>query len=344
MHGRVGGNLHKSKQKRRKRIPNPSAAPDLKRESSVATAKVNHVNDEMASFDTDRPTTVVKRAAMALLAAIFIWSYWPTLVELVKVWYRQPDYSHGFLVIPFSIFFLWYQRDSFPGVRRHIAWAGLTLVGLSIAVRLFASQFYLSALDALSMVIWVGGVVWLLFGWRAFRWSLPSIAFLVFMIPLPFRVAHGLSYPLQRVATKLSCATLQCLGQPAIAEGNTILVNDSPFQVEEACSGLRIFMGVVALASAYLILIRRAWWEKVLLLLAVVPIALGVNAIRIVATVLLDQYATSEFLKKLIHDGSGLFIEIPLAAALFGLVLWYLGKLIRPVQHMSVGAVIRHEA
>ena len=99
-------------------------------------------------------------------------------------------------------------------------------------------------------------------------WSLPSIAFLWFMVPLPFRVERWLSLPLQGAATKLSCWILQALGQPALAEGHVILLGDNRLEVEQACSGLRIFVGIVALAFAYAILMRRQWWEKALLLLS----------------------------------------------------------------------------
>src|SRR4051812_41051237 len=49
------------------------------------------------------------------LAFAFLWAYWPTLVEMVGQWIHQPDYSHGFLVIPIALFFLWSKRSQMPG-------------------------------------------------------------------------------------------------------------------------------------------------------------------------------------------------------------------------------------
>lgn len=99
-------------------------------------------------------------------------------------------------------------------------------------------------------------MVWFLSGANVLWWSLPSIVFLWFMVPLPYGMERWLSLPLQRVATELSCWVLHCLGQPALAEGNTILLNDFQLEVEQACSGLRIFVGIMALAFVYLVLIR----------------------------------------------------------------------------------------
>ena len=109
---------------------------------------------------------------------------------------------------------------------------------------------------------WVGGPVAILGS---------SIAFLFFMVPLPYRMSHWLSGPLQRAATLISCWVLQSLGQPALAEGNTILLGEHHLEVEEACSGLRIFMGILAIAFAYIIATRRRWWEQLLILASAFP-------------------------------------------------------------------------
>jgi len=283
--------------------------------------------------DVDWPKLSV--AGLVVLAT-FVWAYWPTLVNLVSAWDREP-------VVPLALFFLYARRDAFPGVKSGLAWPGLALIALSIAIRTFGARYYVDAIDGWSILVWVAGVVWLLGGWRVLWWSAPSIAFLWFMIPLPFRVERWLSLPLQRIATKISCAGLQCFGQPAISEGNTILIGDFHLEVEQACSGLRIFVGIVALAFAYIILVKRAWWERALLLLSVIPIALIANSTRIIATGLLNQWVSGEAAHKFTHDVSG-YVMIPFAAGLFALVLWYLGNVMREVELVDIGEIARREA
>ena len=275
-----------------------------------------------------------------LLGAPLIWAYWPTIVELVRAWNNQPDYSHGFLVVPLAVYFLWARRDRFPGWARAPGWPGLVLVLLSIAMRIHGARYFLGAVDGWSILLWVAGVVYLFGGFRVFRWALPSIAFLWFMIPLPFSAERMLSFPLQTVATKFSVWILQLLGQPALAKGHTILLGEHRLEVEQACSGLRIFVGIVALAFAYVIVVRRAWWEKALLILSVVPIALLVNAVRIVGTAMLYQYVSVDAGKQFAHDAAG-WLMIVLAAGLFAAVLWYLGRLVREAEAPDVGFVLR---
>ena len=171
------------------------------------------------------------------------------------------------------------------------------------------------------------------------RWSLPSIVFLVFMIPLPYGMRRWLSLPLQHIAAQLSGIVLQFLGQPALTEGNTIWLDNVNLEVEQVCSGLLIFVGIFALAYVYLILVRRAWWERIMLLLGVLPVAIVANCARIVVTGLLYQYASGTAAKRFSHDFAG-WLMIPLAAGLFALVLWYVDALFRNEEVLDVKMIV----
>ncbi|MFM9066945.1 MAG: exosortase/archaeosortase family protein [Planctomycetota bacterium] len=261
---------------------------------------------------------------------IGVWAYWPTLVEMVGAWEREADYSHGYLVVPLAIYFAWARKESFPGVYRRYAWGGLVLMLLAGALRLFAAQFNLGALDGWTILLWVAGAVWLIVGYRAAWWAAPSIGFLFFMVPFPYGLERALSMPLQRIASKLSVTSMQMLGLSAFAEGNVIQLGSYRLEVAQACSGMRIFLGIVALAAAYMILVNRPWWQRLLIAMAVLPIALISNATRIVLTGLLYLFASSEAAQKFSHDFAG-WVMIPFAAALFALMLWYLDRLVQVV-------------
>ena len=215
----------------------------------------------------DAPRSLV--AAGILLVAGAVWAYWPNLVEMVGIWESQPDYSHGYLVLPLALGLLWLRRDAYPveGARPALV-AGLLVVGLSVAIRLLAAKFFYGPIDTWSLLIWVAGTVLALWGWRVLWWALPSIFFLWFAMPLPFRVETMLRQPLQRLATELSSMVLVAFGQPAIAEANVIRIGDHVFGVDEACSGLRIFLGIAAFAFVLALLWRTSWIKRILLLLS----------------------------------------------------------------------------
>jgi exosortase/archaeosortase family protein len=91
---------------------------------------------------------------------------------------------------------------------------------------------------------------------------------------------------------------------------------------------------------AYVLATRRPWWEKAVLLASSAPIALIANSLRIVATGLLYQYASDDAAIKFNHDLAG-WLMIPFAALLFASLLWYLGQLMREIEPVHVGQIVR---
>ena len=312
--------------------------------STTSSVLTGHLSPEpQFTVAPRKPWWPGRAVAVGLLAAVFLWSYWPTLRALVNLWDHVQDYSHGYLVPPLAVAFLWARRDRMPAMAGGLAWQGLLLVAFSVAMRVAGAWYYIDSLDGWSIPMWVAGVVWLFLGRAMFWWSLPSVLFLWFMVRLPFRVELGLSLPLQTIATEMSCWVLQLLGQPALAESHTIYLGDHTLEVEQACSGLRIFIGIAALAFAYVVIVRRKLWEKAVLVVSVIPIALIANVTRVVSTALLYQYVSGEAAKKFSHDLAG-WIMILYAAGLFSLVLWYLGRLVRELEPVEMDALVRRES
>jgi exosortase len=320
---------HRSRSRQRRNSTN---------EQGGKTTQSAQAKSEQLAADASRTKLLI--IGLAVVGGAFLWAYWPTLVDLVQAWEREPDYSHGFFVAPLAIYFLWYRRDLKPASSHKLAWGGMALILLSLLVRYAGAYFYIDAIDGWSIPFWILGVIWLFWGSSVAWWAAPAAAFLWFMVPLPWRVERWLSLPLQGIATKLSTWVLQCLSQPAVAAGNTILLGDQRLEVVDACSGLRIFVGIFALAFAYVICVRRPWWERGVLLLSALPIALIANSTRIVVTGLLYQHASSEAAQKFSHDVSG-WVSIPFAALLFAGVLFYLGRLLREVEVVDVGDLVR---
>lgn len=279
-----------------------------------------HTLEATAQFNTWQLTCVG-----ALVLILLIWAYWPTIGFLIDNWSHEPDYSHGYLVLPLAVAMLWVRRDQMPQNAPHAIWPGFGCMIIATIMRFVAARYYASSIDAWSILVWLAGIVWLVGGWRLFKWSLPSLAFLLFMIPLPYRVERWLALPLQTVATQCSCWVLQTVGQPAISEGHQILIGDRLLDVAEACSGLRIFVAIVALAYAVAFFRKRQWWERLLILASSLPVAIIANLARIVITLLLQTYTSSETARSLGHDFAGL-ITIPFAVLLFAVLLWYIGQ------------------
>lgn len=274
--------------------------------------------------------------AIAIVAAGGIWSYWSSFREIETVWSRTPDYSHGYLVAPIAAYILWVRRDKLRSIPIAPSALGFGLLGVSFLMRWIGSQYYIEYLEQFSFLVWLGGIVWLLGGAKLLLWALPGIAFLIFMIPIPYRYEVGMASQLQWAATKGSCWLLQSLGQPAFATGNVINLGEHKLEVVQACSGLRMMMGFVALCTAYALLAARPMWEKILIVLLSVPISIACNILRIVTTGILYQYASVEWAHRFTHDAAG-WAMMPVALLFLVFALWY-------IDHLFVEAEVAESA
>jgi exosortase len=283
---------------------------------------------------------VARAAPLAGLLLVGLWAYWPTLAAMGHKWLSDPQYSHGYLVPAFSLYLLWQRRARLANAHWEIDWRGLPLLFVGVALRFAAAYAYFDWLDAVSLLPTLAGTCVLFGGKSALDWAWPAIAFLLFMVPLPFRVETALGLPLQRLATLCSTYILQTLGLPALAEGNTILLPSGPIGVAEACSGLSMMLIFFALSTALVILVHRPRLDKAIILLSSLPIALLVNMIRIAATGVAQEEIGPQVAHAIFHDAAG-WLMMPLALGLLALELWLLARLLPEVQASRPLAPVR---
>lgn len=286
-----------------------------------------HTSDGRTAFFT--PYIILGGAVLSS-----VWAYWSTLQETAQCWAHDPQYSHGYLVPVFAAALLWFRRGLRPTVFQPSWWGTLVLAG-GIALRLLGTYFHFIWLSQISLIPTLGGLVLLAGGWQGWRWAWPAVAFLAFMIPLPYTLSVKLTGPLQELATVVCTFLLQTLGIPAVAERNVILLSEVEIGIVEACSGLRMLVIFFALSTAMALVLRRPQWEKAVIVFSAVPIALIVNIIRITATGLLHELVNSQVANLVFHDLAG-WLMMPLALGLLWLELLVLTHLwLEPVVKSS---------
>ena len=258
--------------------------------------------------------------------ALCVWVYWPALATMGDKWAHSPEYSHGYLVPVFSLVLLGLRRSYLKGVTFQCNARGLALILAGAAGYAAGAYLYFDWLAAASLVPTLAGLFWLFGGWPALRWAWPALAFLLFMIPLPYSIEISLAHPLRRAATLGSAWVLQTLGLPAFAEGNTILLNSGRIDVVEACSGLSMLLVFLALATAVAIVIRRPLVDKIVILVSAVPIAVVANIVRISANGVALEVWGKDVADRLFHDQAG-WLMMPLALGLLWFELWVMSRL-----------------
>src|SRR5690606_5420596 len=147
-------------------------------------------------------------------------------------------------------------------------WIGLTMLLVAYALRIFlGANLYMEPVSRLSFLLALFGGFLMIGGWSLLRWTGAAIGFLIFMYPLPSVVEHTLLLSLQKLAAIASEVVLTILSQPVVRSGNTISVDGMPLEVAEACSGLRMVTIFGGFAVACALLMKRPWWDKLIVLL-----------------------------------------------------------------------------
>ena len=146
------------------------------------------------------------------------------------------------------------------------------------------------------------------------------------MLPWPNRVQAAVALPLQRWATSSAVFCLEMIGYEVVQEGNVIHIGGATVAVAEACNGLRMITAFFVISGLVVLLVERAWWEKLTVLASSLQIALLCNTVRLAITAIAFTVLSGEHWEKIFHDFGG-YAMMPLSLAIVVLELWLLTKL-----------------
>jgi len=243
------------------------------------------------------------------LMVLVVLIYLPVLADLVLDWYEDPNYSHGFLIIPVAIWFIWRQREelaSTPISTNMWGFVGV-LVSLAIFIVGTAGAEYFSG--RFSFVMLLASLALFLLGTQIFRKIWFAFFFMLFMIPIPYVIYYSLTFPMQLFASKIASLALGAIGLPLVRLGNVLYIpGGQALEVAEACSGLRSIVSLLALGALLAYFTQETRTKALILFAATVPIAILGNVVRITFTTV-GTYAISEnFVDGVLHEMSGMLV------------------------------------
>ncbi len=235
---------------------------------------------------------------LGLLALLFS----STFAWLVYNWINNSYYSHGFLVPLISAFFLWRRRDAFARHNRESNALGLVALAISLVAFLIAQVWQAYHLSALALIVLLVGLALYFLGERAARRIAFPLAFLLFMIPIPF--INRLSPALESFTATASTGAVGLLGIPSVNLGSQIELQNSSFVVGAACSGLNSMVALATLVVVFIYILEGSNRAKLVLLGLAIPIAIVANIFRVSALLVIAHLFGAEAGMKYFHDYS----------------------------------------
>ncbi len=269
----------------------------------------------MATCALARPEDLRRTTGwFALYVAACAVAFFGPLHDLLRLSLSSETYSHILAIPILSAALVYAEREVIFRETGGAPSKGLGFVLFLLAGLLSVLTVWLSAsisgqvslaLSIVGFLTLVGSGFWWLYGSRAFRAALFPLLLLLLMLPPPAFLIDRAIVWLQWGSAEVTSWIFYLTMTPVIRDG---LIFDLPgvsIEVARECSGIRssIALGITCLAGSYLFL--KLSWARAAFLLAVVPVAMLKNGIRIASLTLLSIHVDPGFLFGRLHQQGG---------------------------------------
>ncbi len=180
---------------------------------------------------------------------------------------------------------------------------------------------YLAFMISACFLFFAGGCCWCLGGEIARALAFP-IGFLVFMVPMPVFLRHGIESVLQSGSAVVAEGFFRLSGATFLREGLIFRLPGINLEVAPECSGIHSSLVLFIISSMAGYLFLRSPWKRAVLMLVVIPLALLRNGFRVYVIGELCTHIGPEMIDSPIHrHGGPLFFVLSLIPFFLLLVL-----------------------
>jgi exosortase len=261
-----------------------------------------------------RPST--NTLLLALFTAVLLAANAEPIRALFELARTNPTASHVVLVPLVTLALLFQDRTTTFADVRAAWWSGSAIVIAGLLVLAAARTWDIGNVLSLSIggivIAWVGGFI-TAYGWTPARRNAFALLFVVFTIPVPAFILEQATIFLKRGSTEVVAAIFSLTNTPFHREGFTFLMPGFLIQIADECSGIRSSIALILTGLLVARTFLRRSWSRALLLLAILPLSLLKNGIRIAVLTLLAMRVDPGFLEgRLHHEGGIVFFALTL--------------------------------
>jgi len=221
--------------------------------------------------------------AVIFIIILFLFIYRTTLIWLLERYIAVNSYySHGFLVPFITAFLIWRKREQLKSIELKYNFWGLMLICVALLIHTLSTAAEVFFISGFSILILIFGISLFLFGKRFSRVILFPLIFLIFMFPLPLQALNYISSSLQFFVTKATVFIfVKTIKLPLSKDGFEIFLPYGSLIIENACSGLRSLIVMLALGSIFAYFLKSSFLKRLFLFLCIIPVSLFSNIVRV---------------------------------------------------------------
>ena len=244
----------------------------------------------------------------------------PTLISVARQTWSTEAGAHGPIVLATGLWLLSYDRPRATETPQRLGLRWLAPALFAWAAYIFGRAYDFISVEALGCYILALITAYLMIGGAAMRRSLFPYFYLAFVIPPPGWLIDRLTAPLQTFISWSAVTLLQALDYPVARQGVALTIAQYQLLVEDACAGMNSLTGLTAVSLFYIYVMHRASWRYALLLvMMIIPIAIFVNLLRVLALILITYYYGDAAAQGFLHVTTGLVLFSLAIASIFAL-------------------------
>ena len=236
----------------------------------------------------------------------------PTIVSLANDAWSTDTGAHGPIVLATGLWLLHHDglRQPPPGAPAH--WrAAWPILALGLIVYAFGRAYDFISVEGFGLYLAFVAMVVRLAGIQALRQHAFPLFYLMLCLPPPGWLMTQLTAPLQVLVSWASEGIAAGIGFPVARDGVVLYVAQYQLLVEDACAGLNSLFGLTAISLLYIFLAHRASLRHAgILLLAVIPIAIVANIIRVFGLIAITYYFGDAAAQGFMHSTTGMVMFI----------------------------------
>jgi exosortase len=240
-------------------------------------------------------------------------------------------YSHIPLIPAISAYFFFRKRKEIFRGSGSFYLPGLFFVAAGAALFFLGRGLHPNINDAasiavLSALIFEAGSFLFLYGTEALRKAFFPFAFLIFAVPIPSMLMERIISGLVSASSSVTFWLFKLIGVDFTRDGSVFHLPGFSIEVAKECSGIRSSLALLITSVLAGHLFLGKFRKKVLLGLAVFPVAVFKNGLRIVSLYLLSYYVDMRFIEGDFHHKFGGAVFFVFGLVLMGLILWLLRR------------------